>query len=242
MTGDLAARLESLPPNFPATVTALHWVAERILAPAQKPDNEIALQATPGGFGTPVFEFGGAQHQVLVEGTELVHRVDDEERRSPLTTLAEAGRLVAELLPPGTDLDDDALHVDPAAARGLADWYALGAAVLAQLIAGATPDDAPTPIRLWPEHFDIAIELGDEATGQRANYGLSPGDEHHPEPYAYVGPWTAGVSGELWQATSFNGAELAYAELLAAADQTAAALDFFRSRQDALAATSRSAT
>ena len=48
-----------------------------------------------------------------------------------------------------------------------------------------------------------------EAAGQRANYGASPGDEDHAEPYVYVGPWTAEVDGELWNATGFTGAELA---------------------------------
>lgn len=95
---------------------------------------------------------------------------------------------------------------------------------------------ATAPI-LWPEHFDVAIEHGSEAAGERATYGLSPGDENHPEPYLYVGPWRQGVAGELWQARGFPGAELAYADLLAAADQRAAALDFFHTRQAALRTT-----
>ena len=69
---------------------------------------------------------------------------------------------------------------------------------------------------LWPEHFDIAIDLGSESAGKRATIGASPGDESHPEPYLYVTPWTAEVSGELWNAQGFKGAELGYAELLAA--------------------------
>ena len=60
--------------DVPATVAALHRVAEDIVAPARKPDNEIALYATPGGFGTPVFEYDGARQQVRVEGAELVRR------------------------------------------------------------------------------------------------------------------------------------------------------------------------
>jgi hypothetical protein len=87
-------------------------------------------------------------------------------------------------------------------------------------------------VRLWPEHFDIAIEMGAEPL--RANYGFSPGDEGHPEPYAYVGPWTAEVSGELWNGDGFRGAELSYAELLSAPDPRAAALEFFTTRKDAL--------
>jgi hypothetical protein len=227
--------LQPLPPAFGTTVAALHRVAEQVVAPARKPDNEIALAATPGGFGTPVFDHAGARQQVRVEGAELVHRVDDEERRAPLTSLGEARQLVAELLPAGDAPSGEPLDVDPDAAARLADWYAFGAAILEQLVAGAAAADAATPVRLWPEHFDIAIELGDEQAGGRANYGFSPGDEQHPEPYAYVGPWTAEVAGELWQASGFRGAELPYAELLAATDQRAAALEFFTTRRDALA-------
>jgi hypothetical protein len=142
-----------------------------------------------------------------VDGAELVWSADDDERREPLD------------------------GVDPEAAARLADWYAFGDAILSELVTTAGPGDDPTPIRLWPEHFDIAIEMGAE----RANYGFSPGDEQHPEPYAYVGPWTAEVSGDLWQATGFRGAELFYAELLAEPDQRAAALEFFTTRKEALA-------
>ena len=199
--------LEPLPTTFPATVTALHRVAEETVSPARKPDNEIALEATPGGFGTPVFQWEGARRQVRVDGAELVWSTNGDERREPLG------------------------GVDPEAAARLADWYAFGAAVLRDLTAAAGPGDDPTPIRLWPEHFEIAIEMG----AQRANYGFSPGDDHHPEPYAYISPWTAEVSDELWQATGFRGAELTYAELLGAADPRAAALDFFATRKEALA-------
>jgi hypothetical protein len=90
-------------------------------------------------------------------------------------------------------------------------------------------------VQLWPEHFDLAMVLGDVSAGARASYGLSPGDEQHPEPYVYVGPWVEPEPGELWQATGFTGAELAYADLAAAADQRAAALEFLRTRAAALA-------
>ncbi len=106
--------------------------------------------------------------------------------------------------------------------------------MLAELAAAAAPEDAASAPILWPEHFDLAIELGSEAAGERATYGLSPGDENHPEPYFYVGPWRSGVSGELWQAHGFPGAELTYADLLTAADQRAAAIDFFETRRQAL--------
>jgi len=214
-------RLIPLPVSFPATVAALHRVAEDVVAPARKPENEIALYATPGGFGTPVFEYGGARQQVRVEGTELVHTIGDEERRVALTSLEAARGPVADLVP--APLSAEPLAIDAEAARVLAAWYALGHAALTAL-----SDATATEVRLWPEHFDIAIELGE------TNYGFSPGDEHHPEPYAYVGPWTAEVSGELWNATGFRGAELSYGELLRADDPLAAALEFFTTRKDAL--------
>ena len=37
---------------------------------------------------------------------------------------------------------------------------------------------------LWPEHFDVATTIGE------INFGGSPGDEAHPLPYLYVGPWS----------------------------------------------------
>jgi hypothetical protein len=227
--------LSSLPDGFAATVESLHRVAAELVAPARKPDNEIALAATPGGFGTPEFEFEGTRRQVRVEGAELVHRADGEERRAALTSLREAGSVVADLLPLGTELDDEPLHVHPPAAQALAEWYEFGNEVLSGLVALAAPGDAATEPRLWPEHFDIAVELGPEEKGARANYGFSPGDEAHPEPYLYVGPWSAEVSGELWQATGFSGAEMSYAELLEAGDQAATATEFLTTRWDALA-------
>ncbi|MGN6253991.1 MAG: hypothetical protein ACTHO8_03300 [Solirubrobacterales bacterium] len=207
----MSARLETLPDRFGATVAELHRVAEDVVAPARKPDNEIALEATVGGFGTPLFEWDGAMHQVRVEGVELVRETDGEQEREALD------------------------GVDPEAARVLAAWYEFGAAVLERLRDEADAAEAASEPILWPEHFDIAIEMGDDAAGARATYGFSPGDENHSEPYAYVAPWTAQPVGGLWNATGFGGAELGYAALLAAADPVREALDFMRSRRDALA-------
>lgn len=228
--------LAPLPPNFAATVASLHEVAAELIAPARKPQNEISLEATPGGFGTPYFEFDGARRRVRVEGDELVHECSDKQRRALLRSLAGAGEAITELLPIDTRLGDEPLSVDAAASRVLGAYYAFGAEVLGRLLAEAGPDDEPTPVRLWPEHFDIAIELGSERQGVRANYGFSPGDEGHAEPYLYVGPWSAAVDGGLWNAQGFAGAELAYSELVAAEDQTATAFSFFASRRDALTA------
>ncbi len=208
----MSAHLSPLPDGFRATVAALHRVAEDVVAAERKPDNEIALEATPGGFGTPEFEWEGSTHQIRVEGAELVREVDGRRQR-------------------------ESLEVDAAAAEALGEWYAFGAEILERLVADAGPDDFASPPILWPEHFDIAIELGSEPDGHRATYGFSPGDERHPQPYAYVGPWVTQAPAELWNARGFAGAELAYADLLAAEDQAAAALEFFTAHRDALART-----
>jgi hypothetical protein len=124
--------------------------------------------------------------------------------------------------------------VDPDAASALAAWFAFAAGVLEELLADADPSLSPTPVQLWPEHFDLAIELGDQEAGRRATYGASPGDEEHPEPYLYVAAWNPPPEGPLWNATAFTGAELAYAELIAAGDRRSAAHDFYSARLDAL--------
>ncbi len=232
----MAARLKSLPESFAATRDALHRVAEEVVAPARKPHNEIALGQTPGGFGTPEFEFGGRRMQVRVERAELVLARDRDESRAELTNMAAAGELLgSDLLPDGAPADETQLAIDVEAAERLADFYAFAAEVLERFKASLPPEVAPSDTSLWPEHFDIAFEAGDEGAGKRANYGASPGDENHPEPYLYVGPWTAEVQGELWNGSGFRGSELRYAELLAAEDQRAAALEFLRTRFDALA-------
>jgi hypothetical protein len=228
--------LDPLPDGFAATREALHRVAEQLLAPSCKPDKEIALKATPGGFGTPPFEFEGSERQVRVEGADLVVSRDGEEKRAPLTTIGAGAELIgSDLLPGGAHDDGEVLAIDAAAAEQLGRWFALGDAALEQL-RGEWAGDEPSTIYLWPEHFDIAIESGSESGGRRANYGFSPGDADHEQPYLYVGPWAAEVSGELWNAQGFSGAELGYPEIAVAEDPLALVLDFCRARRDALAA------
>jgi hypothetical protein len=106
--------------------------------------------------------------------------------------------------------------------------------VLDRLRQGAAFDDEATEATLWPEHFDIAIELGAQDAGRRANYGFSPGDPDHEEPYLYVGPWTPQPAGEIWNGKGFSGAELGHSELVAAENQSAVAIDFCNARKQAL--------
>jgi hypothetical protein len=189
------------------TRTALHALAVRVISPlrVQATGNEIALQPRPGGFGTPELPEGG---WVGVEGTDVV-RVDADgaEARAPITSLLDAADFVG-LDDAASDLPDDPLVVHAGAASVLADTWAAGEEALTALSDGAAPGGDPSPIHLWPEHFDIAIDLG--AGAARATYGISPGDADHPEPYAYVTPWTAPAEtgpSTFWNAVAFRGAE-----------------------------------
>ncbi|HKH41691.1 MAG TPA: hypothetical protein VKA41_07520, partial [Solirubrobacterales bacterium] len=144
-------RLEPLPATFVETRVALHKVAEAVVGPARKPENEISLRYTRGGFGTPFFEQDGQDCQVRIEHGELVRQRGREEATEPLPA-----------------------EVDPVAASALGDFYGLGCSVLEQLRADE-PEGEPSKVLLWPEHFDIALELGSESAGRRANFGASPG-------------------------------------------------------------------
>jgi hypothetical protein len=184
-----------LPDRFAETVGELHRLAVYVVSPAQRLVNgEIVLRASPGGFAT--FEFDG--RTVAVDGDELV--VGGV--RHPITTLRSAAAAAGiepdvgqqELfdVPPHGDLDEP-LRVDASAACALGEWYAYVSAALETLRAAAGPSDDASPVRIWPEHFDAAVDMGDQAAGRRATYGGSPGDRHHDEPYLYVSPWAGRV-------------------------------------------------
>jgi hypothetical protein len=226
--------LPPLPAGFAATRESLHRLAEDVIKPArEQTSGEWTLVPTPGGFGTPVF---GDDNQVRVEGAELVVRERGKERRAPIESLAVAAALIGPgLLPDGlAGLSDAPLAVDPAACAILAASYSRAAEGLDRLRESAGPADAPSEPILWPEHFDLAIELGDDAAGKRANYGLSPGDENHAEPYFYVGPWSAPAPGALWNAAGFDGAELGYGEMADSEDPVQLAVEFCTTRKRAL--------
>jgi hypothetical protein len=82
----------------------------------------------------------------------------------------------------------------------------------------------------------VISPLRDQATGNEIALqprpggfdGVSPGDEEHDEPYAYLAPWTAPAPGRLWQARGFTGAETP-------ARDADAIVAFWRERRAALA-------
>ena len=218
--------LAPLPEGFATTRLALHVLAEHVVAPARHAANgKIGLRWTYGGFGTPFF---GDDRQVRVEDGSLVVAGPRADRRERVTTLRAATALAdlpeavsTGVYTPTTPGDPDRpLDVDPAPARALGDWFGFCASVLEQLRAEAGAADTPSRLQLWPEHFDLAVDLG--PPGSRANFGGSPGDDLHPEPYLYVGPWEpqAGPDADDYWNEPF-GASLSYRALVDGADPLA---------------------
>jgi hypothetical protein len=219
--------LAPLPADFASTRDALHRLAVYVMAPAQRLRNgEIILHATPGGFSTFAFE----GRTVGVDGADLV--VDGA--RHPIGSLNDAARLAGIVpdvaqqeqfdVPPHGDLDEP-LAIDAEAARALGAWYAFATDVLDAVRATAGAGEDATIVRIWPEHFDVAIDLGDAAAGRRATYGASPGDRHHTEPYIYASPW-AGRIGPFFADPGFKGAARTRTQLAASADPRGAAIGF----------------
>jgi hypothetical protein len=232
--------LGPLPDGLDRTRRSLHTLAEHVITPARYHVNgKIGLRYTHMGFGTPFF---GDTRQVRVQGAEIVIDHGESEERAVITTLADAGRF-AGVEPGGPDdvyrctTPRDTtigLPIEEPAARCIGDWFGFAASVLEELRMEALPEETPSRVQLWPEHFDIALEMGPEADGKRAGYGASPGDEVHNEPYLYVVPWVMVEDEVWWNDTHFKGARLDYHDLLEPDDQRGFALEFFRKRRDRL--------
>lgn len=229
-------RLPHVPAGLAETRDALHQLAYFVLSPGRhKATTKIGLRFTLDGFGTPFF---GEDEQARLQGLALVVQRGNHAEGFPITTIGDACEAVGieyrphwfprfrDQLPPA---DPDApLRVEEEAAAAVSAVFGFGCWVLAELRTQAPERDRPSLVQIWPEHFDIAIELGDPEGGSRASYGLSPGDNNHPEPYVYVSAWGAiDRSNPIWNDPHFNGASLPYADLLASDDQRNTALEFF---------------
>lgn len=233
------------PPDAERTRAGLHTLAEWVVSPARAAANgKIGLRWTHGGFGTPFFCIDGRDRQVRIDGLELVVDDGDRERRSDLTTLSAAAEVAGADLragkpyTPETDPDDDAPQlVEAAGVAFFSEWFGFAASVLEELRFEATPEEDASRVQLWPEHFDMAFEMGSEEAGRRAGYGCSPGDTEHPCPYAYVVPWGAGADDPFWCEPHFRGARMDWVAITAAVEQRDAVLEFFRQGRDLLRAT-----
>ncbi len=226
-----------LPADFGAGRIDAHRLAYAVVAQARHDATErFGLVPTPGGFGTPPFSTGQvAVRQVRVDGIELVIDDDGQVRRSAITTLTAAAAF-ADTAPGVVAREDDspelgdldhALQIDAETMETLAEWFHLGS--IALQIAAYHPSASDVSAQwLWPGHFDVAIEIGNQEAGQRATYGASPGDGAHPEPYMYVGAWgDIDRADPYWNDSNFAGASLPYADLLDADDPVETAADFY---------------
>jgi hypothetical protein len=190
------------------TRRSLHGVAELVLAgPQYDASEDIRLRVTPGGFGTVTTP------DLRVEQLELVSPTARLPLGGTFAGLARAvgvgARSLRDVYADGPDVGyDDPILVDAEAVSLIVDAFAIGDEALRAFDPGQQPV-------LWPEHFDVGI------TSAEVNYGVSPGDAHLREPYAYVGPWTP-LEGEFWN-TSFGAARP-----VAGIRDTGALLDFFR--------------
>src|SRR4051812_8148488 len=198
-----------------AAVGTLHLVAVHIVARSrQQATGRFSLRITPGGFGTP--EFGADGKRVRVTGGTLIVESDAPGKAASAARAIDGASLAELAALAGVDLrapldvghdtpgvgDPDApLVVDPGAAAAVAGWYCVVAAALDRVLEAVPASATPTPARLWPEHFDAAVEVV-ARPDVRVNLGGSPGDGNIAEPYLYVGPWTADRPGDptFWNA------------------------------------------
>lgn len=183
---------------------ALHELAATVVSPPREAVNgKIGLRYTQGGFGTPFF---GDDEQVRVDAAS--HRV-----LGPRDVLEPAPRR------------DDA---STAPRAFFPEWFGFACSVLEELRATAGADADPSRVQLWPEHFDMSVDLGVEAAGTKGTFGASPGDDTHPEPYLYVTHWSDVADDPFWNDDEFGGASSRLPEWVEADDQRASALAFFR--------------
>ena len=231
----------TLPSGYDTTRTSLHRVAVHVLARGRfAVTGRFGLRVTPGGFGTPAFGDPDHEETLRVAGSVLVR-----ERRTPdgthtdvhpipgasLAALAIfAGVDLSEPLTVGTDTPEvgdvvESLAVDHASSAVLATWFDHGARALDRVLTDLGPVATPTVAQIWPEHFDLGIDL--DAGAIRTNLGASAGDGYSPEPYVYVGPRTADRPGEaaFWNAPF--GALLGYGAVAATTDPIDGIVGFF---------------
>ncbi len=226
--------LGTIPERYDQTREALHQIAFFALGPARyQAEERMGLRASPGGFGTPPFEGKVAR----VEGGSLVFEQGGNIATQTITSVRAAAEFFGvdyqvdwyrDFHDPLQPMDpDQQLVVDDDAARAMGHWFEFGTQVLERLRSRGSPEDDISEIQLWPEHFDVATEMGSQEKGQRASYGASPGDPTHAAPYIYVAAWEeVDRSNPYWNSSSFNGASLGHDRLADSDDPLRVGLDF----------------
>jgi hypothetical protein len=175
-------------PVLVATRRSLHAVAELVLAgPQFARSASIELRVVDDGFATVrAPDLRVTVDRVRTDGHDVT--IDGRSAAALAAAVGVEAVSLAEVYSGGPGVTaEEVLVVDAAAARRIVDALGAGDAALRAL----APDSVPV---LWPEHFDVGI------TVDEVNYGLSPGDDHLPEPYAYVGPWSRPALDDFWNA------------------------------------------
>ncbi len=226
-------RLPQPPTQLGATRQSLHAFAEYLMSPYRRSVNgKIGLRYTYGGIGTP---FVSGDRQLRIDESGLWLESPEGTQSISMHSLRLVGEEIGIVPAPPSDLYESELRVDLDAAlvvdRGsisfIGEWFGFAMSVLEQLRAEADPEDAAmTRSQIWPEHLDIAIELGKDSA--RASLGASPGDDKHESPYFYVAPWSSPPPSAYWDGVGFVGAQLELTALADVDDQRSAVLGFFR--------------
>ncbi|MDT5079015.1 MAG: hypothetical protein QOJ80_3652 [Mycobacterium sp.] len=170
---------------YVSTRRQLRGVAESLIAgPQHRATGTIRLAVRADGFV-------GVELPLAVHGVEFSWPDGSAPLSGRVGDVAEAAGLqygppdgVYEITDPLAV--DAVLNIDPAAAELVHRSLYAGGYAIKQVF----PEQHPV---LWPEHFDVAV------TEAEVNYGVSAGDDQHPTPYAYVGPWTP-RTGPFWNA------------------------------------------
>lgn len=171
---------------YVATRRQLRGVAESLVAgPQYRTTGTIRLAVRPDGFATVTIA-------LAVHGTNLVFLNGSVPLAGSIAAIAEAAGIdagppdgvyrIVDPLPADADLE-----LDPDAAAWVQRAHYAGGYALNFVLPQHNQ-------KLWPEHFDVA------AVEDEVNYGVSAGDETHPTPYAYVGPWQQ-RTGPFWNAS-----------------------------------------
>ena len=172
--------------EYTRTRRSLHGVAELLMAgPQYRRSGTIRLAPSPAGFAT-VAEPAAAVHAdtFVVDGAPVGTLRSVGYAELARTAGLAVGRPEGVYRVGSAAEPQDRIHVDAEHAATIAHAFETGRRALLPV----APAEQPV---LWPEHFDLAI------TVDRINFGVSPGDELIPEPYAYVGPHEH-VSGPFW--------------------------------------------
>lgn len=189
-------------------------IAAHVMSRARHAEcGRIDLVPTPGGFGTPAF---GPDHRVIrLSGDVLV--VESTAAAATTQLVPVNGATLAELAAaagadlttafdaghdtPAIGVADEPLVLGAATVHAIGAWLGFGVQVIDGVLATLPRSAAPGRARLWPEHFDLGIDVA-VADGSRVNIGASPGDAFHDLPYLYVGPWSGDRPGdpEYWNA------------------------------------------